>query len=151
RGMGISAYACHPLVANGRMLGTLSFGSSRRHRFEPEDLDLMQALANQLAVALDRAHLNARLQTQAARLRAVLDNAPAAIYVIDAEGRMLLMNRHGERLFGAVKPGTHLRDIYPAELAEIYLANNRAVLESGTVCEFEEPTPLPEGQRTYLS
>jgi PAS domain S-box-containing protein len=151
RKMGISAYACHPLVANGRMLGTLSFGSAGRHQFEPEDLDLMQAIANQLAVALDRAHLNTQLQTQAERLRAVLDNTPAVIYVVDAEGRLQVMNREFNRLLGEIKPGTHLREIFPAEATELYLANNRVVLESGNACEFEEPALLPEGWRTYLS
>jgi PAS domain S-box-containing protein len=52
---GIKAYACHPLVGvNGRVLGTLSFGTRSRETFSPNDLTLMKAVADQVAVALVR-------------------------------------------------------------------------------------------------
>jgi PAS domain S-box-containing protein len=51
---GIQAYACHPLVVQGRTLGTLSFGTRRRNRFSKDELALMQAVADQVAVAMDR-------------------------------------------------------------------------------------------------
>ena len=52
---GIKAYACHPLVGvNGRTLGTLSFGTRSRETFSSEDLDLMKAVADQVAMALVR-------------------------------------------------------------------------------------------------
>jgi PAS domain S-box-containing protein len=52
---GIQAYACHPLVGvNGRVLGTLSFGTRSRETFSSEDLALMKAVADQVAMALVR-------------------------------------------------------------------------------------------------
>jgi PAS domain S-box-containing protein len=151
RKMGIQAYACHPLTAGGRVLGTLSFGSTRRYRFAPEDLELMQAVADQLAVALERQRLDHELQMQASRLTAVLDNTLAIVYVVDAEGRFQLTNRQHERLFGKIYPGMSIRDMFAPNVAEAYLANNRSVLESRAACEFEEVADLPDGRHTYVA
>jgi signal transduction histidine kinase/GAF domain-containing protein len=54
---GIKAYACHPLLATGRVIGTLSFGTKTRSRFSPQDLDLMKTVADQVAVAMERMRL----------------------------------------------------------------------------------------------
>jgi PAS domain S-box-containing protein len=52
---GIKAYACHPLTGvDGRMLGTLSFGTRSRETFSPDDLSLMKAVTDQVAVAMVR-------------------------------------------------------------------------------------------------
>ncbi len=51
---GIQAYACHPLMARGRVLGTLSFGTRSRPRFTNDELSLMKAVADQVAIAMER-------------------------------------------------------------------------------------------------
>jgi PAS domain S-box-containing protein len=55
RSYGIKAYACHPLFGpDEEVLGTLSFGSRSRETFSEEDLSLMKAVADQVAVAMIR-------------------------------------------------------------------------------------------------
>ncbi|HEX2223360.1 MAG TPA: ATP-binding protein [Thermoanaerobaculia bacterium] len=61
RSEGLTAYACHPLLVAGELLGTLSFGSRRRTHFAAEDLELMQAMADQAAAAVSRSRLTAKL------------------------------------------------------------------------------------------
>jgi PAS domain S-box-containing protein len=51
---GIQAYACHPLLVEGRVLGTLSFGTRSRTSFTVDELSLMKAVADQVAIAMDR-------------------------------------------------------------------------------------------------
>jgi signal transduction histidine kinase len=51
---GIQAYACHPLMVEGRLLGTLSFGTRNRSHFTGEELALMKAVADQVDIAMDR-------------------------------------------------------------------------------------------------
>ena len=51
---GIQAYACHPLTIGGRVLGTLSFGTRKKTNFSPDELALMKAVADQVAIAMDR-------------------------------------------------------------------------------------------------
>lgn len=57
RGMGITTHACFPLVAQDRLLGTLSFGTRQRDAFAPDDIAVMQVVCDQVAVSLDRARL----------------------------------------------------------------------------------------------
>ncbi len=54
KGYGIQAYAAHPLMTEGRLLGTLSFGTTQRARFADDELALMKTVADQVAVAMDR-------------------------------------------------------------------------------------------------
>ena len=51
---GITAYACHPLMVQGRVLGTLSFGTCNRPGFAMDELSLMKAVADQVAIAMER-------------------------------------------------------------------------------------------------
>ncbi|MCC5637677.1 response regulator [Nostoc sp. CHAB 5844] len=69
RSLGITAYSCQPLIAQGHLFGTLSFGSRRREQFTSAETNLMQALCDQIAIALDRAQLLSSLQQQADQLR----------------------------------------------------------------------------------
>ncbi|EGK90775.1 PAS domain S-box protein [Microcoleus vaginatus PCC 9802] len=69
--MGITAYAGQPLIAQGRLLGTLSFASRTRTHFTPAEIELLRSTCDQIAIALERASLNDSLQQQAEQLRQV--------------------------------------------------------------------------------
>jgi PAS domain S-box-containing protein len=66
--MGITAHAAQPLIAQGRLLGTLSFGSLTRTCFTSEEIHLLQVTCHQVAIALERANLTTSLQQQAEQL-----------------------------------------------------------------------------------
>ncbi|XHX75860.1 MAG: ATP-binding protein [Stenomitos frigidus ULC029] len=66
--LGFTAYAGQPLIAQGRLLGTLSFLSRTRTHFTNEEADLLQAISAQVAVAFDRAALVDSLQQQKEQL-----------------------------------------------------------------------------------
>ncbi len=52
---GIKAYACHPILGPaGKVIGTLSFGTCKRETFTEEDISLMKAVTDQVAVAMIR-------------------------------------------------------------------------------------------------
>ncbi len=68
KSFGIQAYACHPLLTTGgKVIGTLSFGSKTRETFSDDDLSLMKAVADQVAIAMERIRLleSERRQRQA--------------------------------------------------------------------------------------
>jgi signal transduction histidine kinase/CheY-like chemotaxis protein len=70
RSLGITAYACQPLLARGRLIGTLSFGSRTRTAFGHDDLELMRTASDQVAVALERRRLAEELRRHAGDLAA---------------------------------------------------------------------------------
>lgn len=59
---GVQAYACHPLMAQGLVIGTLSFGTKTRPSFTPDELTLMKTVADQVATAMERMRLIKELQ-----------------------------------------------------------------------------------------
>ena len=69
RSLGITAYACQPLISQGKLFGTLSFGSKTRTTFSPTETELFQVLCDQIAIALERAQLISSLQEQTEELK----------------------------------------------------------------------------------
>ena len=65
---GIKAYACHPLMAQGRVIGTLSFGTKSRLTFAEDELSLMKTIANQVATAMERIELLSKTEQRADEL-----------------------------------------------------------------------------------
>lgn len=61
RSFGIRCYACNPVYANGRIVGTLSLGSSRRDDFSPDELAVFRLLTQQVSLATERRMANERL------------------------------------------------------------------------------------------
>lgn len=68
KAIGITAYSSQPLINQGKVLGVLSFGSRSRIAFTPEEQELMQAAADQVAIAIDRANLMKSLQQRGEQL-----------------------------------------------------------------------------------
>ena len=64
RSAGINAYACEPLMVGDRLLGTISFASRERKRFEIEDLLFFRSIAKHVALARDRARKQNREMAQ---------------------------------------------------------------------------------------
>ena len=69
RSLGITAYYAYPLLAQGRLLGTLSFGSRTLLSFTDNQKGMMQAVCDQIAIAMERAILIASLQQQTEELQ----------------------------------------------------------------------------------
>lgn len=59
---GILAYACHPLMAQGEVIGTISFGTRTRSHFTDDELALMKAVADQVAIAMERKRAEEKLR-----------------------------------------------------------------------------------------
>jgi PAS domain S-box-containing protein len=69
RSYGVEAYCCHPLLVEGRTLGTLSFGTRTRATFSSEDVELMRTVADQVAAAMQRLLVLQELSKANAQLR----------------------------------------------------------------------------------
>jgi GAF domain-containing protein len=57
---GLCSLACVPLTVKGRVIGVLNCYTSRQHKFSKSELDLLTALANQAAIAIENAELDLR-------------------------------------------------------------------------------------------
>jgi len=60
---GLVSLACVPLAVKGRVIGVLNCYTSKKHKFSKHELDLLTALANQAALAIENAELDLRARS----------------------------------------------------------------------------------------
>jgi PAS domain S-box-containing protein len=102
----------------------------------------------------DRKQATEALQQSEARLQAILDNSPTAIYLKDLQGRYLTINRECERFSGLSKEQTIGKtdyEILPQAIADKLRANDREVLATQTPLIREEEVQTLNGLRTYIT
>ncbi len=92
RSLGIGAYCCHPLLAAGRVIGTLSFGARKRESFGPAEIGVMEAVASLVSMAMNRIQAEKAVRTAEANFRGIYEHALAGIAILDWEGRFLQCN-----------------------------------------------------------
>lgn len=88
------------------------------------------------------------------RLRDILDNTSAVMYVKDLDGRFLLINRQFEQSFHITREaiiGQTDFQVFSPEVATAFRANDQRVIESGEALEVEEHVPHDDGLHSYLS
>lgn len=108
------SFAALPLRGDGRIIGAFGFSFARERVFEPEDLQFMELLGQQCALALERARLyeaERQARAEAERLRdqlaaerglleAVLRQLPVGVIISEPGGRLLMGNAALESIIG---------------------------------------------------
>lgn len=88
------------------------------------------------------------------RMRSILDNANALIYLKDLDGRLLFINRRCEEVFHVHREqalGKRYDDFFPGEIADTLRAHDLQILATGQPLEFEELAADDDGFHTYVS
>jgi diguanylate cyclase (GGDEF)-like protein/PAS domain S-box-containing protein len=109
---------------------------------------------SQMQDITDRKLAEEALRESRAKLSTILQNTPAAIYLLDADGRFNHVNPRFEELFGIPGDravGRSVHDLFPPDVADSFAVHNRQVMEGRTSLEFEEMIPRPDGIHTYAS
>ncbi len=160
---------CLPIVRGADLVGMLFLENAMiPGAFTPARLAVIEHLAAQAAISLQNARLYAdlaqenavRRQTEAAlreseaRIRSIVENSMATIYLKDLEGRYLMVNRWFATLLH--KDPTQIVGKTDAELfgpaeAEAFTENDRKVLEVDAPLEFEEEVAQADHVHTYVS
>lgn len=144
-------------VGAGRVL----FGRRKNGSEFPVDVGLIPLeSANGMEVACTIIDLSDRVQADQAlaeseeRLREILDNTSAVVYLKKLDGTYVFINRQFERLFNISRNrvyGLTDHDVFPPEIADAFQANDRIVAETERILEIEEKAPHADGEHTYIS
>jgi len=101
----------------------------------------------------DRKRAELALRESEARLQAMLDHSPSLIFLKDLKGRYLEVNQQFERTFHLTLQdiiGKTDHDIFPAEQATEFRANDLKVLEAQRSLQFEEVALHDDGPHTNI-
>jgi PAS domain S-box-containing protein len=93
------------------------------------------------------------LRESETRLQAFFENSPSLIFLKDLRGRYLYVNNEFKRAFGITEGQTKGKrddELFSAEQAATFQANDRQVLEAGVPIEFEEVALQEDGLHTSI-
>ena len=123
--LGVKAYAGHPLIAGGRLIGTASFGR-KQEAFSEDELRLMTAVTDQVSAALERTRLLRDLRAQQERFREVVENIREVFWMTDpAKSEVIYISTAYETIWGRTcesarrAPRTWIDAIHPEDRGRI--------------------------------
>lgn len=88
-----------PIFHGTEVHGVISIHSNQASAFQESDRVVLETLAMQIEAASERIRLFESVEQEKQRMDAVLNAAADAILLVDAEGKLQLVNFAGERLF----------------------------------------------------
>jgi len=101
----------------------------------------------------ERKKVDEQLRESETRLKAIMDNSPAMIFVKDRQGRYLYANpvfNNLSRAAGTQVLGKTDFDLFPREQAAAFRTNDLKVFEAGVPVEFEETALQADGLHTSV-
>lgn len=133
---------CFPMRHAGRVLGLLSVYSHLNNAFDPEEIDLLQELADNLAYAL----INIEARHQQAVLHAGAETMEDGLLILDEEGSILYANPSIATYIGVLHtdlPGANFRQFLPSQSSlELIEGYYQVLMQQGKVnFDFEHIDP----------
>jgi PAS domain S-box-containing protein len=113
-----------------------------------------QANARLLGLSETLARQNEEIDRSREQLRTILDATTAVIYLKDAEGRYLFVNRQFQQVFGLGRDeviGRADEEVLPPQGAGTLQGDDGAILEARSPRQVEETIPGGDGLHTYLA
>lgn len=172
----IKSVLCLPIHERDRLTGFLYLEDRENSgTFSLEKLETLKIVCIQAAFSIENARRyessltfrqnlqaeietlrieNQTLQQNQKNLQAILDHAPATIYLKDARGRYLLVNKQFEKLFEISSDrilGKTDREIFNEATAKKLRKNDLAVLKQNKALEFEEEIEHDREIHTYIA
>ena len=110
-----------PLMAKGKVVGTISAAMRSYRQFQPEEINLLSAIANQIGVAVDNARLYQQeretaeqLKLSEERYRGLFEKAHDAIWLYDLDDNIVAANDACVELTGYT-----LQELYHLKASEL--------------------------------
>jgi PAS domain S-box-containing protein len=97
---GLHGAMAYPVAVGGDVLAVMEFFSSRIQEPDGEILELLEIIASQLGLFIERRSAEAELRDAEARIRSVVNHVIDGIITIDSQGIVQTFNAAAERLFG---------------------------------------------------
>lgn len=154
--LGVPCVVRLPLLYHNEPIGCMGLTSADPQRtWPPENLELLKKAAQVLTNALQQRRVEEALAQERNLLRTLIDSLPDYIYIKDVGSRFVMNNAAHLRLLRAKRQdevyGKTDHDIFPPDLADSYLRDERGVMESGQPLVNRDESVLTEaGERRWV-
>ncbi len=161
RSSGFRSMLVAPLRVGVEVIGAITVFRRDVHRFSPGEEELLVALADQAAIALEHARLYEHLEGMVAErtreldaqkrfVEVVLETLPLGVFVLDGRLAVVRANREGGRGLGGIDPrGRVLAEFVPAARAEAITAFARGALAEHRIAITEEEIVVAGENKTF--
>ena len=149
---GMVAFAGYPLILDNQLLGVIAMFA--RHELSESTLIALASIADSIALGIKRKQTEEALARQQQTLRSIIDNAPIWVWMIEASGRMLLVNQIfcedvaiPESRFLAA---SHYSEVLGLEASANCMASDVQAWSQDTPFYAEEILQFADGKEHYL-
>ena len=140
-----------PMLSGDQVVGVISVQAYRPNAYGEEERLLLSTIADQVAVAVQRACLFQQVQESEARYRDLFENSPDMIHSLDAEGNFLAVNRTERETLGYSLEEMlqmNIRQVLAPEEVDRMLAALRHMIETREpITNFETVLLTRDGRR----
>jgi PAS domain S-box-containing protein len=99
-GIDFDELACIPIQRAGQVLGVLEIAFNDSHYYTQNEIQALEVLANQAAVAIENVRLYEAVREGRDQLQAILDSTYEAMFLLDNQGRLLTANPAADKMVG---------------------------------------------------
>ncbi len=149
---GMVAFAGYPLIVDNQLVGVIAMFA--RHEFNESTLIALASIADAIALGIKRKQTEQALARQQQTLRSIIDNAPIWVWMANASGRMLLVNKTfcqdvaiSEETFLAA---SHYSEVLGLEASANGMASDVQAWSQDTPSYAEEILQLADGEYHHL-
>ena len=101
--LGLQSLATVPLYRYTKIVGTLTFGSFKRHTFSQTERELLVAIGNEAGAVITKLQADEALRESERRIRELTDALPEVVYETDATGAFSFVSASCLQMFGYTK------------------------------------------------
>ncbi len=152
---------CVPLMIDDRVVGVIDCEDPRAAQFTEFHMDILStvsALASAKLKLIEQSKFTDEaekmVRTRDAWLQSIFKNAPVEIVLKDTEGRIIAISDNVPEILGVDKDrfiGATTADFLPPHIADVYMAADRKVVETGQPIHQEVVEETDDGTRYSLS
>lgn len=149
---GMVAFAGYPLIVDNQLVGVIAMFA--RQELTESTLIALASIADSIALGIKRKQTEIALAAQKQTLRGIIDNAPIWVWMANASGRMLLVNKTfcedvaiPEENFLVA---SHYSEVLGLEASANCMASDAQAWSQDTPCYAEEVILLADGEYHQL-